>query len=598
MNRWYRSLALILLGLAGCLHPQTRAQSDDETETDKAMQIKTIGDLTSFGNAEGIPVSGVGVVENLNGTGGGTPPGQARKFMENELRRQGITDTKEILDSPDNALVLVSGMIPAGARKGERFDVEVTLPQGSKVTSLRGGRLKRCFLVDYDSTQHLVPGTAQNDRLLPGHQVAIAAGPLMVGFGSGDNADQLRTARIWGGARSRIERPFFLVIREELQSARVAMKLAERINETFQGTYQANGKLADAKTKALVYLRVPEPYRQNIPRFMRVVRLIPYLETPKAGSPYVQHLSEQLLNPARTVTASLRLEALGPDTVPLLKRGLQSERILVRFTSAEALAYLGSPSCGEELAKLAQDQPALRAYCLAAMASLNEAVCHVKLQELLTSTSDQTRYGAFRALRVLEEGERSSSVPGELLNNSFWVHRVAPGSSSLVAMSGSRRPEIVLFGEAAYLQPPFAFLAGPEFTITASAEDQTCLVSRISLEGTKRQKCSLKLEEVIRCMAEQGGTYPDAVELLRQADRSKCLNCAVALDPLPSATSIYQLAQAGKNPDQQSLDEEILSARADFSAPPNLFQPSPGIRPRHEEKATSSGMVSNWGKEK
>ena len=43
--------------------------------------------------------------------------------------------------------------------------------------------------------------------------------------------------------------------------------------------------------------------------------------------------------------------ALGAASIPKLMVGLHSDVPLVRFASAESLAYLGSPSCGEELGK-------------------------------------------------------------------------------------------------------------------------------------------------------------------------------------------------------------------------------------------------------
>src|SRR5262249_38997238 len=152
-----------------------------------------------------------------------------------------------------------------------------------------------------------------------------------------------------------------------------------------------------AKTTSVIYLRVPHQYRLNLPRFLRVVRLMPLGETQGARGDYLRQLEQDLREPARAVMAALRLEALGADRRPVLKTAWQHEHVLVRFCAAEALAYAGSPSCGEELARLVEEQPALRAFCLTALASLDEAVCHVKLRELLQAPSPETRYGAFRA---------------------------------------------------------------------------------------------------------------------------------------------------------------------------------------------------------
>src|SRR5262249_23095181 len=195
-----------------------------------------------------------------------------------------------------------------------------------------------------------------------------------------------------------------------------------------------------------------------------------------------------------------------------------------------------------------------------------------QLRELLGSSSQELRYGSFRALRVLDD--RDEFIRGEFLNESFWLHCVAPKSAPLVHMSTSQRAEIVLFGEEPYLEPPFSFMTGPEFTVTAGDSDERCTISRFSVErGAKRRQCSLKLADVLHTLADLGGAYPDAVELLRQSDRNKCLSCPVAVDALPEAPSVFQLARAGQSdPNLKTTDGEILNARAEFGATPNLFQ--------------------------
>ncbi len=533
----------LVLGLVGCVQPQTRLQAPDEErdKETKEAEVQTIGDISSFANADPIPVSGVGLVIGLEGTGGGAPPGGYRDLLERDLQKAGVEHIKEILASPNNALVLVSGAIPPGAHKGDLLDLQVTVPGPSKTTSLRGGYLKKCYLYNYDSTKHLDPHYAGGNQLLMGHVLAQAEGPVMVSPAAtpqGTVAGQL-----WGGGRSRINRPLYVVLNKDQQSGPVVQRVAHRINETFHAQGDAFNSLATAKTKTFLVLQVPLQYRYNLGRFMRVVRLIPIGEVPPANSPYCRRLETDLLDPARTVTAALRLEALGPGSIPVLKRGLQSEYPLVRFTAAEALAYLGDPSCGEELAHLIERQPALRSYGLAALASLDEAVSHVKLRELLAAPDADTRYGAFWALRSLDEHD--PAVQGEFLNESFWLHHTAAGSSPLVHYSTSRRAEVVLFGDGIALVPPFSFLAG-EFTITATHDDTHCTISRVSARhGTQRRQCSLNLEEVLRLLADLGGTYPEVMDFLRQAGEYHCVTCPVAVDALPQAPSVYELARDG-----------------------------------------------------
>jgi hypothetical protein len=595
-------LAAVILGLLGCAHtPLIRPQAEDD-ERDKDLAVRTIGDVTEVANTEPIFVTGVGLVEGLEGTGGGTPPGNYRALLEDQLRREKVEGVKALLASPNNAVVVVSGYIPAGARKLDRIDLDISVPPGSKVTSLRGGYLRECVLRNYDSTKNLDPNYGGGDRVLRGHVLAKAKGPVLVGFGDGDEAATLRHGRIWGGALCLLDRPFFLVLKNDQKFARVANAIAERINASFQDdakkrllvlnqvTTQINEKFqtpnlgsstetAKAMNKEIVHVRVPWEYRHNPGRYLRVVRLIPLRDGPDVRGPYKRKLEERLLNPAHTITAALRLEALGRDSIPSLKRGLTHADPMVRFASAEALAYLGSPVGAEELARLADGHDRLRAFCLAALASLDEMACQERLAELMSSPSAETRYGAFRALHCTNE--RDPVVKGTLFNDSFWLHHVAPNSPSMVHLSSTHRAEVVIFGDEPLVVPEIKILAGPEFAVTADVGDTKCTVTRFVTHsgGIVRRQCSLKLNDVLQTMADLGAQYPDVVDFLRQAGNQKCLSCPVRVDALPQAVSVQDLALHGiHDPDGGRDSAEQREALEDLSVTPALF--SRPMRPR------------------
>lgn len=568
-------LPVLLMGPAGCMHQQTRLQSAEETERER-YGLKTVGDITSVGNADPVSLAGVGLVVGLDGTGGDAPPDGYRSMLEDHLKKQGVKNVKEVLNSPNHAMVIVTAQIQPGTAKGDPIDVEVTLPPRSKATSLRGGYLKECVLYNYDFTNDLKPGYKGPRSALLGNQVAKAEGTLLVGFGDGDEEARARRGRIWGGARCLLDLPFTLILTPNYQKARFASLAADRVNEAFHGGAKGlpGSTIASAKNNLAVSLRVPPQYRYNLPRYLRIVRLIPMqdqADTVAEGDErsYRQRLASDLLDPARTVTSALRLEAIGQGSIPSLKAGLESQHALVRFCAAEALAYLGSPSCGEELARIVEQQPRLRAFALTAMASLDEAVCQVKLGELLaTSEDDEVRYGAFRALRSLNE--KNPAVDGDQLNESFWLHRVAVEAKPLVHLTSSKRAEVVLFGKEPMLAAPFSFLAG-DFAITAGNDDERCTVSRFPLGGGEptRKQCSLKVEEIVRTMAEMGALYPEVVELLQQAHACQSLSCPVRCDALPQATSVYDLVKAGQGASQ---DGELVPAGQDLGSTPTLYQ--------------------------
>jgi len=549
-RRW---AIVAVLGLcAGCLQQQVRSQKEDEADVD--VELRTIGDLTAVSNAGPIPVIGVGLVTNLPGTGGGVPPGNERAQLENELKKLNVTNISELFTSKTTSLVRVAATIPAGSRKSEPVDVFVTVPDGCKTTSLRGGKLEVCWLYSFESSQNISQDPSRPDRLLRGHAMVKAEGPVLAGLplGPDDESPSARAGKVWGGGKVLLpDRAFVLEVTPP--SVKAAAGIAERVNETFHGPGGSAGPLAVAKNDSTVVLGVPGTYRLNLGRFLRVVRLIPLEEAPKADSPYAKKQEKLLQDPGTCLSAALRLEALGTQSVPALKLGLQSEYPLVRFAAAEALAYLGQPACAEELAAQATAHPLVQAYALTALASLNEAVCRVKLLELLDAASPEVRYGAFRALRALDE--RDSVVAGERIGETFWLHRVAPASPPQVHVSTGKRAEVVLFGSGVDLVAPVSILAGPEFTLTFQDGETACTLSRYTVRrGKESKQCPPELGAVLQAMGELGGTYADALELLRQAETNRALTCAVKFDALPKAPPVQELAKAGR-PGRKSTTE-------------------------------------------
>jgi hypothetical protein len=604
MKRRSFLLAALMIGLVGCSHAQTRGQAADENDKEDhdIKNVQVVGDVIDIGNVRPAAVSGVALVCGLEGTGGGVPVGDFRMMLEKQLHKDGVQNVSELLDHPNYTLVLVSAVIPVGARRGDTLDIEVSLPPQSKATSLRGGYMLACDLVETELKQ----GGAGGNHLLTGHIKARAQeGPLLVGFGEGKEDVGVRRGRIWRGAVNYYDSPFYLFLRNDQRSARVASTVATKINTAFpddarkqhlmlvakrlqtleEVTTDINdkfhgpsnlgrGECAYPVGKEIVYLNVPVEYRLNPERYLNVVRLIPLRETAQTGGRYRTHVREMLLDPKDTIRAALRLEALGKESIPTLKSGLSSREPLVRFASAEALTYLGSTAGVEELARLAEKYEPLRGACLTAMAGLNESCSQMRLVELMKCSSTEARIGAFRALLTMNEADlgraTSSAIPGELLNDVFWMHHVASSSQPLVHVATERRAEIVVFGDSPSLVPPFKLLVGSEFHITAEAGDPRCTVTRFVVKPAKvdPQQCSFKLDDVLHKIAMMGGQYTDVVDLLRAVQRNKCLSCDVAFDALPSATSVQLLAACGGDAsqlkDNADLQQEVLAIQQDL----------------------------------
>lgn len=574
--RWFQCMILtgfFCLGVTGCIHFEN-GMPVLEKKKDILEEVPTIGDLTEVAGVQPIQISGIGLVTGLNGTGGNAPPGNLRTMLENDLRKRKVSNVAQVLSSPDTAMVVVTAYIPPGARKGDLLDVEVTLPPGSKVTSLQGGYLEDCYLYNYESSKKIAPNYNGREKMLRGHALGKAGGVLTVGLERGaEDRPNVRKAVIWDGAIANAANPFLFTLKSNQQYiTRMANAVAERINTMFQDeAYQEMqreklqrlaligqikdkinsrraeiGSLEVAKaTKHFVYINVPLEYRLNTPRYLRVVRLIPIRETEKTAEAYRKKLEELLLDPRETLRGSHRLEALGRNSVLTLKKGLNHEHPLVQFAAAESLAYLGDSSGVPTLAKFAEKHPRLRSYCLTALSSLDEPLTRQELAQLLRSENSEVRYGAFRALQVLN-GE-TQIAKGNFINQSFWLHHVAEESPSLVHMSLQRKAEIVIFGQTPHLLPPFRILAGKEFTVTASAQDDRCTVSLFDRDSGQvaQRQTGLKVDEVLRTLGELGASYPDVVAFLQECDRTKCTTAQVRINAVPQPTDIEELVRAG-----------------------------------------------------
>jgi len=577
-------VAAAMIALSGCMKERT-SRLQMEEDNDKPL-VRTVGDVADIQSAGGVPVSGIGLVVGLDGTGGGVPPGNYRQMAEEYLKRNKIDNAKDWLDSPNNAVVLISAEIPAGSRRGDRVNIEVTLPPGSKVKSLRGGYLLETSLATYATQSQVrnyleqttdVKPVNTGDSLLKGHSLVAAEGPLHVALKDKENSDResgdtiesgMRRGFVWKGGRTKSDQPYYLILNPQNQLYRISITVADRINETFHGPGTPE-KIAVARSKETVVVTIPPHARGNPAHFLRVVRMIPI---DRVDDAYRRRLEEQVMQPETCLSAALRLEALGRDTIPVLMNALkQSPYPLVRFAAAESLAYLGEPIAAQELAKLAEEHPSLQGLSLTALSSLDEAASNFALLELLASEQPEVRYGAFRALRELDP--RGDTSRGLLMNKSFWLHPLAPKSTPLVHLLTGNRAEVVVFGQKAQLVGPFSLRAGPDLILTAKAGDTKCTISRFAVNKSERiEQCSLSIVEIVRTMAEMGALYEDVAQMLMQARDTKALTCDLAIDALPKHVPVQKLAQNAHVDKKMENEAELLkSSTQEQAEPPSVF---------------------------
>ena len=99
--------------------------------------------------------------------------------------------------------------------------------------------------------------------------------------------------------------------------------------------------MATPKTDEFIDVVIHPRYKDNIGRYMQVVRNVAIDESPTTLQARLMFLEQQLQRPAHRANAAMRLEAIGDDQAKqILKQGLASNDPEVRFYAAEALAYL------------------------------------------------------------------------------------------------------------------------------------------------------------------------------------------------------------------------------------------------------------------
>lgn len=125
-----------------------------DLDDQKEVQPPFIGDYVTVSGLNLVTLEGVGLVTGLDGTGGDPPPSQFRTQLLDDMRRRDIPDPNRIISSPSTALVIVRAYLPPLVQPGDRFDVEIRVPDGSTVTSLNGGWLLECRLTE----RAIVPG--------------------------------------------------------------------------------------------------------------------------------------------------------------------------------------------------------------------------------------------------------------------------------------------------------------------------------------------------------------------------------------------------------------------------------------------------------
>lgn len=559
---------LLLLATCGCTTPAVRSQSPEDIEAAAASNVRLIGDIAVPYGMYPVKVEAVGLVTGLAGTGSDPDPSPEQALLVHEMQLRGINNPDKLLASPFNSLVKVRGYLKPGIQKGDHFDIEVWVPSNSGTTSLRDGWLMETRLKEL---------AVLGNQVREGSLLALGEGAVMVDPSANADKDRVITSRgrILGGGVALKSRPLGIVLKPDFQNVAYSAQIESAVNRRFHNFNKGIKEgVATAKTNEYIELIVHSRYKDNVPRYVQVIRSLALKETTARQQARLQLLERQLLDPLVASSAALRLEAMGREGIEVLKKGIQAQDAEVRFYSAEALAYLDDRDAAKPLAIAAREEPAFRVFAFTALSAMDDVAAYDELVNLLHVQSAETRYGAFRALWAMNSHD--ALVHGENLGSQFSYHVVDSNGPPMIHVTRSYRPEIVLFGRNHALSAPFAVEAGKQILVTANGPEQVTVSKFAVNQPDQKRVVALQADEVIRAIVELGGTYPDVVQALQQAKAKGALTSRFEVDALPRSGRRYYRNADGEevNADPQATEES--SGVSVANPTPDLF----GDRPR------------------
>ena len=561
---WSSALFMLLAFTSACTSPLIRSQSpeldlpEDTTAASEVPTTRLIGDVAKISGLHAMKVEGVGLVNRLPGTGSDPPPSPLRDILLSEIHTHHITGASQLVASPSNSLVTVTAYLPPGVRKGDYVDATVRVPRGPETTSLQGGFLLPVRLQEMRLIQN---------RVRTGAVAAEATGNVVIDslFEGDDDSVNLLRGRVMGGVHSRIDRPIHLVLREEHRSARLSKQIGRAINARFH-YYDRGEKKGVAKplNDRLIELNIPENYRTNIYHYTRVIRRLPILELASDRIKRMDILGRKLMEPTTASVASTELEAIGKDAARTLRHGLQSPDPEVRFYAAESGAFLDIEEVVDHLAEAIENEPAFRWHALAALTSMHQIAASEALANLLHSTSAETRYGAFRALR--KRNPRDPLARPEKVWGTVEYHVLPTSGPHLIHFSRTDRQEITLFGLDIPLRPPAVLFAGKQILVKGTS-DGRIKVTQFSngKQGDRHLVCEPKLHAVLQAVGELGAGYGNMLSLCRQARSNGDLQARLV---------VHALALPGRRyyRDSKDLNSEDSDESAEHGRRPQMFE--------------------------
>lgn len=487
-ERIARGLGVALLLCSGCvdggwrhsreLPPEPTPQPAVPRET---VLADTIGAHTLIGAGGPLRLRGFGLVVGLGENGGSDCPSTIREYLVDYLIREftplGSGDRKpkfspqRLIDSLDTAVVVVHGLVPAGARRGTHFDLQVEAV-GTQTRSLEGGVLLPCELKRFDVA-------AVGRGLVSGRTLASARGLVFTNpFKRANQSTTRQTPRrgyVLGGGRTLEDRSVRLLLQEP--SYWMARRIERRLNERFGQDPPA----AKAMSKGYLTLTTPQRYVEHPDHFTQLTTHLYLDNSPGQVERKLIELSKQLDSSDRTLDhISLVWEGMGRTVIPHIQPLYAHASRMVRFYAARAGLRLEDVNALPVMAQVAAtpDHPC-RLLAVRELGSCVYPQAGRALAALLDSDDVEVRIAAYEGLLrhrhpSVETHRFLSALDRTQLNLTLDV--VESNGRPLVYVRRTLEPRIAIFGHRLPVSLPL-FYNHPDDRVTLNALEENGDVS-------------------------------------------------------------------------------------------------------------------------
>lgn len=548
-----------------------------------------------------VVVRGYGLVGGLKGTGSKTAPAEVRQYILKELGRAGVGEPNSsfaglspegLLNSETTAIVIVEGIVPAGAPKGTEFDVRVYAAPGTATTSLEGGSLWQT---------ELRPGA-----LLVGSReargMAKAKGPILINpFSDADgsasaNVNRL-SGRVIGGGSCDRDLPIRLVMATPSHSR--ARLIVSAINSNYPREQRQRGETAQGMSGDAIQVAVPPSWHDRSEHFVNLLRHTSINVGP-IDSTAAAIAKAVINNPGAANAASLRWEALGKKSLSAMRPLYDYPEEQPRFSALQAGAQLEDATVVPHLLDLARSGSSeLRVPAIKLLRRMPiNPVIDLGIRPLLNDSDVDVRLAAYEVLRERED----PIVQSQMVGKKFRIDSI-PSSYPMVYISQTGDPAIAVFGEDLKLTVPLTLRTWDgDLMFKADAFSDTVEVFYRPAKGSPAliDKVSINAAELTRFLGHSmDPAHPAPGIGLTFSQTVGALHALFVGGDLPAAFKIEQdrlvaaIAKAGEEEERSERpdfieDEQQLSAGSPGSANAVV----PGLTPNSSATPPATGPLA------